>query len=323
MFRPGLLQRGCRNYTIGIPSHTGQDATMPLEQLEFRHGPLRFTALAQGKGPVVLCLHGFPDNARSYRLQLPALAAAGFRAVSLALRGYEPASIPGDGDYTLGAIADDVIAVVDQLAAGQVHLVGHDWGAAVGYTAAALSPEHFLSLTTLAIPHPGRFMAALGQNPRQLALSSYMLFFQLRGIAERVVARNDYDFIRRLWRKWSPGWEFREDDLQDVIRTLQQPGVLKATLGYYRAALDPRALPYTAKARAEALFQVPVPTLAITGERDRCCDTEVFKAAMRAEDFPRGLVVEQVAGAGHFLHQERPEALNAILLDWLETHPQP
>jgi pimeloyl-ACP methyl ester carboxylesterase len=293
---------------------------MPPEQLALHHGPLRFSALAQGKGPVVLCLHGFPDNARSYRFQLPVLAAAGYRGVSLTLRGYEPASIPADGRYDLETIAGDVLAVVDQLGAGQVHLVGHDWGAAVGYTAAALGPDRFSSLTAMAVPHSGRFLTALGKHPRQLALSSYMLFFQLRGIAERVVARNDYDFIRRLWHKWSPDWELPENDLRDVITTLRQPGVLRAALGYYRAALDPRALPYTAKARAAAMFRVPVPTLALTGAHDRCIDTDVFRATMQETDFPRGLVVKQIANAGHFLHQEQPEEVNALLLDWIDRH---
>ena len=293
---------------------------MTFESLDLHHGPLRFTALAQGKGPLVLCLHGFPDNARSYRFQLPALAAAGFRCVSLSLRGYEPGSIPADGSYTLEAIAGDVLAVADQLDAGPVHLVGHDWGAAVGYTAAALAPDRFSSLTAMAVPHSGRFLTAMARYPRQLALSSYMLFFQLRGIAEHMVARNDYDFIRRLWRKWSPGWELPEEEMRAVIATLGRPGVLKAALGYYRAALDPRALPYTAQARAQAMFQVPVPTLALTGENDRCIDTEVFIATMKEEDFPRGLETRQVANAGHFLHQEQPDVVNTMLLEWLGRH---
>lgn len=296
---------------------------MPIKQLALHHGPLTFTALAQGSGPLVLCLHGFPDTARSYRLQLPALAKAGYRAVSVTLRGYEPASIPADGRYSLDIIAGDIVAAVDELGAAQAHLVGHDWGAAIAYTAAASAPERFLSLTAIAVPHPGRFLAALGRYPRQLALSSYMLFFQLRGIAEHVVARNDYDFIRRLWRKWSPDWTPPEAELRAVIEGLRQPGVTRAALGYYRAALDPRALPYTAGARREAMFAVPVPTLALTGARDRCVAPDVFTASMNEEDFPRGLVVRQIADAGHFLHQEQAEVVNAILVDWLGRHPQP
>jgi len=293
---------------------------MPLETLTLHHGALRFTALAQGKGPVVLCLHGFPDHARSYRFQLPALAAAGYRGVSLTLRGYEPGSIPADGRYTLEAIAGDVLAVADQLDRKPLHLVGHDWGAAVAYATAALAPDRFSSLTAMAVPHSGRFLAALASYPRQLALSSYMLFFQLRGVAEHAVARNDYDFIRRLWRKWSPGWEPAEEEMRAVITTLRQPGVLKAALGYYRAALDPRTLPLTARARSQGMFPVPVPTLALTGENDRCIDTEVFAACMQEDDFPRELVTRRIANAGHFLHQEQAESVNGCLLEWIDRH---
>ncbi|GIR70657.1 MAG: hypothetical protein CM15mP74_19080 [Halieaceae bacterium] len=86
-------------------------------------------------------LHGFPDNAGSFRHQLPALAEAGFRAISVTLRGYECASIPENGDYSVEAIASDIYAVIDQLDQGPVHLVGHDWGAAIAYNAAAAAPH--------------------------------------------------------------------------------------------------------------------------------------------------------------------------------------
>lgn len=291
-----------------------------FDQIDFQHGPLRFTALAQGSGPVVLCLHGFPDNARSYRLQLPALARAGYRAVSVHLRGYEPTSIPADGDYSDAAIAGDIVAIVDQLGEDQVHLIGHDWGAIKSYTAAARAPERFKSLTTMAVPHIGRFMSDMTKHPKQLALSWYVFFFQLRGISDYAVRRKDYRFIRMLWRRWSPGWQPPEDEFLDVIASLKQPGVTLATLGYYRDLMNPRNIPLTAAAKQKAAFKVPVPTLALTGERDGCIDSDVFQALMREEDFPGGLSVQQVANAGHFPHQEQPEVVNALLLDWLGRH---
>lgn len=289
-----------------------------FETRAFQHGPLRFTALAQGSGPVVLCVHGFPDCARSYRAQLPVLAAAGYRAISVSPRGYEPDSIPANGDYSLETIATDVLAIIDQLGEEQVHLVGHDWGAAIAYTVAGMAPQRLHSLTAMAVPHPYRFLTDILRQPKQLRLSWYMLFFQLRGVADRIVARNDYQFIRMLWRQWSPGWEPPADELRAVIDTLRRPGVTRAALGYYRAALDPRSLPLTAAAREQAQFQVPVPTLALTGERDGCIDTRAFKAMMREEDFPAGLQVKQIARAGHFPHQEQPDEVNRLLLEWFE-----
>ena len=288
--------------------------TADVEHLSFQHGPLVFAAKAMGEGPVVICLHGFPDNAGSFRHQLPALAEAGFRAISVTLRGYECASIPENGDYSVEAIASDIYAVIDQLDQGPVHLVGHDWGAAIAYNAAAAAPHHFKSLTTMAVPHAGRFARDGLRIPRQLKLSWYMGFFNLPWVSDWVVRRRDYAFIRNLWRKWSPGWSPAPDVIESVIDTLSQSGVLSATLGYYRAALSLSALSASVD---DAHYPVPVPTLALTGERDGCIASDVFERLTVASDYPEGMRFHRIAEAGHFLHQEQPKAVNSLLIDWL------
>ena len=123
------------------------------ETFFLHNGPLRFSAISLGTGPLVLCLHGFPDNANSYREQLPVLANAGYRVVAVTMRGYEPGSQPAENDYSLSSIANDIIGFVEELGERQAHLVGHDWGAAVTYMAGAMAPEKFASLTTMAVPH--------------------------------------------------------------------------------------------------------------------------------------------------------------------------
>jgi pimeloyl-ACP methyl ester carboxylesterase len=293
---------------------------MPLtetEHLSFEHGALTFSAQAMGDGPVVLCLHGFPDNARSFRHQLPALAEAGFRAISLTLRGYEPGSIPSDGDYTMETIATDILAVIDSLDTGAVHLVGHDWGAAVAYVTAAAAPERFRTLTVMAVPHAGRFAREGLRIPKQLRLSWYMGFFNIPWLSDWAVSREKYRFIRRLWADWSPGWQPEPGVLDDVIQTLSQPGVRSAALGYYRAALSIKGLLVSAE---EAHYLVPVPTLAMSGERDGCIASDVFEQLMVAQDFPKGLTFSRIAEAGHFLHQEQPEQVNREIVDWLKLN---
>lgn len=288
-----------------------------MAALTLHHGPLAFSALEEGSGQTVLCLHGFPDHARSFRHQLPALARAGFRAIASTLRGYEPSSQPRDGDYRLSRMAEDVKAWLDELGGQPVHLVGHDWGAAIGYLVAALWPERLLSLTTLAVPHPGRLPQEIPfRRPSQLAKSWYMFFFQARGLADAWVARRDFAFIDQLWRAWSPGWEAPADELAALKESLRQPGVVRAALGYYRAVLDIRSRD-ARRMRASLARPIQVPTLAMTGALDGCMDTRLHDGAMRKQDFPRGLRVVRVPGAGHFLHQEKPDAVNEILLDWL------
>jgi len=281
-----------------------------FEALRLHAGPLTFSSLAAGVGPPVLLVHGFPDHARSWRLQLPALAEAGYRAVAPTLRGYEPSSQPADGDYHIVRMAED-------LGGEPVHLVGHDWGAVIAYVAAALAPDRLRSLTTLAIPHPGRLQSeGLRKLPSQILNSWYMLFFQLRGLADFVVEARDWAFIEKLWRDWSPGWDLPAAEVQSVKQTLAQPGVKKAALAYYRAMTDRRS---DAAKETERLLSGPIPvrTLALTGALDGCMDTRLHDLAISKDDFPAGVEVVRVENAGHFLHQERPEEVNRLLLDWL------
>jgi pimeloyl-ACP methyl ester carboxylesterase len=248
---------------------------------------------------------------------MPALARAGFRAVAPTLRGYEPSSQPPDGDYHILRIAEDVAAWIDELGAGPVHLVGHDWGAVVGYCVAAFWPDRLRSLATLAIVHPTRLpRVVLLQRPNQLAKSWYMFFFQLRGIAEAAMARHDGAFIERLWRDWSPGWDLPQDELAAVKETFSRPGVVKAALGYYRALFDVRSRD-ARRVMSRLARPIDVRTLALTGALDGCMDTRLHDLAMREADFTRGLRIVRIEDAGHFLHQEKPDEVNRVLLDWL------
>jgi len=287
------------------------------------NGSLKFTAYCCGfdtnpAGRVVICLHGFPDNAGSFRFQLPALAEAGYRAIAPTLRGYEPSSQPADGDYSLVALARDVVAWIDDLGEARVDLVGHDWGAGIVYVAGALAPERFHSLTTIAVPHAARFADGIRKVPGQVAKSWYMMFFQLRGIAEIALELNDWSLIKKLWRDWSPGYDLTEETWADLRSTFAAAGVKKAMLGYYRHNASLGVLMGWKKTAASTLTTVPVRTLAITGADDGCIDTRLFDHVFLDEDFPNGFRVERIQHAGHFTHQEKPEEINRLLLDWLK-----
>ena len=191
----------------------------------------------------------------------------------------------------------------------------------IGYAAAALAPDRFHSLTTLAIPHPGRMQReGLRAVPSQMRKSWYMLFFQLRGPADVVVERNDWAFIERFWRDWSPGWELPAEELETVKRSLAQPGVKRAALAYYRALFG---FPSRASRETTRLLsgEIPVPTLALTGALDGCMDSRLHDVTMHEADFPAGLQLNRVEGAGHFLHQEKDEEVSSLLLDWIARWP--
>lgn len=283
-----------------------------------RVGDLAFSTWEMGEGPLALCLHGFPDTPQTWRHLLPALAQVGFRAVAVTARGYQPTSQPQNGDYSVAALASDVPGLLDALGAPSCHLIGHDWGASIAYAAAAGYPARIKSLTTLAVPHPAAFALLMAKDFGQILRSWYIYYFQLRERPERVIARDDFVFLERLWRKWSPGWDIPREDLEAVRTTFGQPGVVSAALAYYRQAFDQKhpRLPETAH-----LYGAPItaPTLALTGAKDGCISADVFERAMPPALFSGGLSVQRVEGLGHFLHLERPADINQRIVSHLKN----
>ncbi len=279
-----------------------------------RANGIDFAYLEQGTGPLVLLLHGFPDNARSWEHQLPALAAAGYRAVAPNLRGYPPTGTPTDGYYDRATLAADVAELIRQLGAGRrAHLVGQDWGAVIAYAVLAANPELIERAVVMAVPHPAVVAMSL-LDARHVHHSFHWSFFQLPGLPEQALAANDFAFIDYLWRYWSaPGHEDAAH-IADIKHMLAIPGALTATLAYYRAMFDPaKADPRLASLRQSMNRPIPVPTLALCGDADPRAElmqdqSQYFTGEYRFEPVP---------GAGHFLHREQPADVNRRILDWL------
>ena len=274
-----------------------------------------FGYLETGSGPLALCLHGFPDSAWTWRHLLPALADAGFRAVAPFLRGYAPTAIPADGRFQTAALGLDANALHQELGGdGDAVIVGHDWGAMATYIAANHEPERWRRVVTMAVP-PAGAVATGFLTYKQLQRSWYMFFFQ-HGLADIVVGMNDLSFIDDLWADWSPGYDAAED-LPHVKDCLRDPANLAAAIGYYRATLggvgvDP-ALDAVQNKGNEATTQ---PTLYLHGRTDGCMGIEVAEGAGAFLTAP-GSRMEIVDDAGHFLHVERPDHVNQLVVDFV------
>jgi pimeloyl-ACP methyl ester carboxylesterase len=289
-----------------------------LTQGRVQANGLRFATLEAGDGPLVLCLHGFPDHARSFRHQLPALAAAGFRAVAPFMRGYAPTEIPADGRYQSAVLAQDAIELIAALGYSSACVFGHDWGAVAAYGAATLAPRTVTKLVTAAVPHGPSVLNAFLSNYDQQRRSWYMFFFQ-HPFSDSAVAHDDFHFIERLWQDWSPGWQYPPEEMQALKATFRTPGVAQAALGYYRCTLNPANQdPQLADLQTQiSMSPITVPTLVLHGARDGCMSADLLDG-MEAL-FPAGLRKVLIPNAGHFLHQEQPDEVNRVVMDFLQN----
>jgi pimeloyl-ACP methyl ester carboxylesterase len=276
---------------------------------------LNFSYLEMGSGPLVLALHGFPDTPRTFRHQTAALAAAGYRVVTPYMRGYFPTDAPSDASYEAAALARDTLSLIDVLADEPIILIGHDWGASAAYRAAVLASKKIAKLITIAVPYGETFWNTFITNPAQQRRSWYMFFFQMPW-AEEAVAHNDFAFLERLWQDWSPGWVYPPEELQAVKETFRKPGVLTAALNYYRHSFNPAYdQPALQAIRERDGEPIMVPTLYIHGAQDGGIGVETTEGM--EEWFRNGLEKQIIADAGHFVHQEQPDRVNRLILEFI------
>jgi len=275
---------------------------------------VRYAYLEQGAGPLLLLLHGFPDIAHSWEKQLPAFAQAGYRVVAPFLRGYPPSEVRAGAYYDRATLAQDVRALVHALGDGApVDLVAQDWGAAISYGVLGAFPELIRRAVLLAVPHPVQIRRTLKRSPRHVLRSFHWFLFQLPWLPEALCRAGNFAFIEFLWWLWSP--DYRDQaHVARVKRALAEPGAMEATLAYYRAALKPAFQdPALAELRARLDRPTPVPTLVACGSRDM--RREMLPA--QREFFTGPYEWTTVEGAGHFMHREKPEEVNRLVLGWL------
>lgn len=280
-------------------------------------------ALSWGEptAPMALCLHGFPDTAYSWRRLAPRLVAAGWRVVAPFLRGYAPSSIPADRSYHIGALMHDALRV--RAAGGGTTadvVIGHDWGALAATGLAAMPDSPFVRAVIMSVPPPAALrprgpaahrVKLVGELPLQLLRSWYIGYFQLPWLPERSASW----VPPLLWRRWSPGYDARED-LRHVDAAIGTPEGWRAALGPYRALIRNSRPParYAELHRYWGLAP-QLPSLYLHG-RDDGCMTPAF-APWVQRVLPAGSDVAVVEHAGHFLQLEQPDEVERLVLAFL------
>jgi pimeloyl-ACP methyl ester carboxylesterase len=302
---------------------------------------IRMQVATQGNGPLVVLCHGFPELWRSWRAQMAALAAAGYRAAAPDMRGYGGTDAPADpAQYTMLHHVGDLVELVHALGETQAVIVGHDWGAPAAWSAALLRPEVFRAVVGMSVPYtpPGKvdLLSALAQ---QGVTNFYMQYFQTPGVAEAELEADVAATLRRVTFGLSgdgaggvagmltPGKGFLHNtvdpatmpawvdaaDLADTVAEFGRTG-FRGGLNWYRAVRSSWEL-MTAW-RGAAIHQ---PSLFIGGSRDDVLKFPTSRASIErfGQTLPGLRGCHVLEGAGHWVQRERAEAVNALLLTFL------
>jgi pimeloyl-ACP methyl ester carboxylesterase len=273
---------------------------MPITQVA--RGDLVFDVHEDGPsdGEPILLLHGFPQHASSWNALTPLLNEQGYRTLAMNQRGYSPrANPPGRGAYRIPELVADAVAVIDELADGKAHVVGHDWGAAVTWGIGMSRPEKARTLTALSVPHTGAFLTSMLRS-RQMLKSWYMGMFQIPWVPERLL---DRVYVRSMTGSGQTVERARRD-----ADEFDGPASFTGPLNWYRA------LPLSNPRATQA--PVTTPTLFIWGDRDGFVTRA---AAERCRKYVSGpFRFETLRGASHWLPDETPAEVAALLLSHLK-----
>jgi pimeloyl-ACP methyl ester carboxylesterase len=275
---------------------------------QYRRDDLTFDVREAGPpdGPVVVLLHGFPQHNDSWDAVIDRLTAQGYRCLAPNQRGYSPgARPPRRRDYRMSELVADVGALIDASGAQRVHLVGHDWGAAVAWAAAAEIPERLATVSPVSVPHPGAFIKSFITSRQGLA-SWYMYLFQLPRIPEWLLTRRRgaviSEFLQRAGQ--TPAAAARD------ARAMSEPGALTSAINWYRALplSDLRAVNQ----------KVSVPTLYVWSDQDVAL---LPKAAHDTARYVSGEYrFEILPDVSHWIPDDQPDKLADLLLDWFAAH---
>jgi pimeloyl-ACP methyl ester carboxylesterase len=274
----------------------------------YTHNGLTFDVRDAGPadGPVVVLLHGFPQHNDSWDAVIDRLTAQGYRCLAPNQRGYSAGARPPQRrDYRIPELVGDLGALIDASGAQQVHLVGHDWGAAVAWAAATALPERLKTVSPISVPHPAAFLKSFLTSRQGLA-SYYMYLFQLPRIPEWTMLRRNGSFMTKALLQAGQTPAVAKRDAQAML----EPGALTAAINWYRAM--PLSSPSSINQK------VSVPTLYVWSDQDIAL---MPKAAYNTGRYVTGdYRFEIMPGVSHWIPDEEPDKLADLLLDWFAAH---
>ncbi|ABC63553.1 possible epoxide hydrolase-related protein [Erythrobacter litoralis HTCC2594] len=271
---------------------------------------LEFEVAMAGEGDhLALMLHGFPELHFSWRHQMPLLAEMGYRVWAPNMRGYGETTRPTEvRDYALDHLTQDVAALIDASGATKVTLIAHDWGAIIAWYFAILKLRPLERLVIMNVPHPKVLQREL-RRWEQIKKSWYVFFFQLPWLPEKRIGADSGKRIGELFAQTSCNPERFGPDVKAVYAAgAARPGAPRAMVNYYRAAMRHR------DTIDPGDFRVDVPTLLVWGEEDVALN---IRCTEGTEQWVPDITVKRLPNVSHWVQQDAPDEVNAILREWL------
>lgn len=259
-------------------------------------------------GPIVLLLHGFPDNTMAWRYQVPALTAAGYRVIVPDQRGYTLSDKPkGIAAYDLDRLAADAIALMAAYGETKFTVIGHDWGASVAWWLASNYPRHIARAAMINAPHPAIWRDAMERDPVQKKLSSYVRILSLPWLPEVILRAGNYKALVDSIRNSKP--ELSGETIAAYRAAWRQPGALTAMINWYRALLKRQFI-------VPPNGSIAAPVMIVWGRDDKFA---IPALATRSADLCADGHLEFIDGAGHWAMWDQPERVNELLLAFLRA----
>jgi pimeloyl-ACP methyl ester carboxylesterase len=270
---------------------------LPIKDFEFR---IRVAGFAN-HGANIILLHGFPESSMMWETMLHQCAQAGYRVVAFDQRGYSPGARPSQvADYQLDTLSEDVIAVADALGFKKFHLVGHDWGAVVGWLTTIRYPQRVRTWSALSIPHLGVFFKNVKQDPEQQKRSAYFTLMQTPELPEKMFLTNNQAGLKKMLARLPAA------HLAEYTRIFADSGAFTAAVNWYRA-MDIEQF-VRQKTYEKPIF---VPTLFVWGKQDGVLNPAIIP---QQKEWLKADYQELSLDCGHNLMQDQTEAVIAAVL---------
>lgn len=268
-----------------------------------RIGKLEFDCRVSGEenNEPVIFLHGFPETSMMWSGLMDNLSSHGFYCIAPNMRGYSKNACPkGVSNYTIKKIGNDILDIADKINLNKFHLIGHDWGAGIGWNIAFNNPERIISWTALSIPHSRAFGRALKIDKEQKKKSRYIGWFLLPIIPEIIIRWNDFKKFKKLWKNSS------SEEVDDYLLVFRRKQSLTAALNYYRANFG--------KGKHQPIGDIEVPTLFIWGKNDVAVGSV---AAKSNPNYMKGDYTYLELEGGHWLIQTNYAEVESAVNDHL------